>query len=49
MQLLPEVCQFLPMYFHGLMHMWLVGEPQQTTPQFSMFYYRRELDNFTRA
>ena len=49
MKLLPEGWKLLPMNFHGLMHMWLVGVLQQMIPPFSMFHDGRELENLPKV
>ena len=47
MHFLPEVWQFMSKISHGLIHIWLVGEPHQAISSFSMFHIGRELEHFT--
>ena len=47
MHLLTEEWQFPKMNFHGLVHMWLVGDSKQTILPFSIFQDGRVLENFS--
>ena len=37
------------MTFHGLVHIWLVGDPHHIIPPFSIFQIGRELEHFPRG
>ena len=47
-KLLTEGCQFLPVNFHGLVYILLMGAPKKNIPPFSMFQGEMELENFPR-
>ena len=47
--LFPERWKLIPMNFHELMHMWLVGASQQMITPFTMLQDGRGLENFQRG